>query len=173
MDTTDQYGFFEDTDGSVWIAGAEGVSHLRPEASWFEAPSTALAPQITRMEADGRVFLFPEPTPAALPSATKILRIDVGTLHAAPFRDYPLRYRLLPLSEDWQLSSDGTLEFRNLRENAYTLQIGYTGSGPSAIAAYPLTLGSGGTGLSWLIGFLMSDRRSLAGTSLAAETDAT
>jgi hypothetical protein len=30
VDNTGQYGFFEDKDGSVWIAGAEGLSHVRP-----------------------------------------------------------------------------------------------------------------------------------------------
>jgi ligand-binding sensor domain-containing protein len=146
---TDQYGFFEDSDGTVWIAGEEGVSHLRPDTSWFDAPRTAPAPQVTRVEVDGREVLFPEPLPAALPRATKILRIDVGTLHASPFRDQPLRYRLLPLSKDWQFSRDGTFEFRNLRENAYSLEVGYTGNGPSAVAAYPFRIGAGGASGSW------------------------
>ena len=51
---TDQYGFFEDADASVWIAGEEGVSHLQPDKSWFDAPHHAPAPRITRLEADGR-----------------------------------------------------------------------------------------------------------------------
>jgi ligand-binding sensor domain-containing protein len=144
------YGFFEDADGSIWIAGEEGLSHFSPSASWFDAPSAAPPPQITRVEADGRVFLFPTPEPTALPAATTILRIDVGTLHAPQFRDYPLCYRLLPVSKDWQLSRDGTLEFRNLPEKAYTLEIGYAGNGPSAVASYPLRIGSDPSGLTWL-----------------------
>jgi ligand-binding sensor domain-containing protein len=153
---TDMYGFFEDSDGSVWIAGAKGVSHLRPDPSWFDAPHDAPPPQITQVEADGRVFLFPEPVPAALPSDTKTLRIDVGSLQAPPFRDYPLRYRLLPLFQDWRISRDGTLEFRNLPKNAYTLEVGFSGAGASAVGAYPFQIGSGGSWLSWLwlFGFL-------------------
>jgi len=157
-----QYAFFEDTDGSVWIAGEDGVSHFRPDASWFDAPHAA-PPQITRLEADGRVFLFPEPPPIALPRDTKVLRIDVGALQASPFRDHPLRYRLLPVSKDWQLSRDGTLEFQNLPENAYRLETGYTGNGPSAVATYPFRIGpppgiGEGLGLSWrwLIGLLIA-----------------
>jgi ligand-binding sensor domain-containing protein len=152
-----QYGFFEDSDSSVWISGEEGVTHFLPDASWFGAPAAAPPPQITRVEADGRVFLHPSAAPVALPSATKVLRIDVGTLHAPAFRDQPLRYRLLPLSRNWQLSRDGTLEFQNLAENAYTLEVGYSGDGVSAVRAYPFRIGAGGWSISWLwvIGVLM------------------
>jgi ligand-binding sensor domain-containing protein len=145
-----QYGFFEDSDGSVWNSGEEGVTHFRPDASWFRAPGAAPPPQVTRVEADGRVFLFPAAPPAALPSATKVLRIDIGALQAPPFRDYPLRYRLLPISKNWQLSRDGTLEFQNLRENAYTLEVGFSGDGASAVGAYPFRIGAGGWSTSWL-----------------------
>ncbi|PYV11419.1 MAG: hypothetical protein DMG07_19270, partial [Acidobacteria bacterium] len=153
---TGQYGFFEDGDGSVWIGCVDGVTRLRPDPSWFDAPRAAPAPRVTRLEADGRVFLFPEAPPQALPSATKVLRIDVGTLHAAPFRDYALRYRLLP-SEEWHLSRDGTIEFRDLSENAYALEVGYTGNGPSAVLTYSFRVGSGGSRLSWtrLVGIVM------------------
>ncbi len=153
---TGQYVFFEDTDGSVWIAGEEGVSHMRPDASWFAAPRDAPPPRITRVEADGRAFLFPAAPPQALPSDTRILRIDVGALGVSPFRDYPLRYRLLPLSKDWRLSRDGTLQFANLPNNAYTLEAGYTGDGPSAVSSYAFRIGSGGTLLlwPWLIGLV-------------------
>jgi len=153
---TDMYGFFEDPDGSVWIAGSQGISHLRPDPSWFAAPRDAPPPRITRIEADGRVFLFPEPIPTALPSDTKTLRIDVGSLQPPPFRDYPLRYRLLPLFQDWRISRDGSLEFRNLPQNAYTLEVGFTGAGVSPVGVYPIRIGSGGSWFSWLwlFGFL-------------------
>jgi ligand-binding sensor domain-containing protein len=60
-----QYGFYEDRDGSVWLTGDEGVTHVHPDPGWFSAPQTA-RPQITRVEADGRVFLPPEPLPGNL-----------------------------------------------------------------------------------------------------------
>jgi serine/threonine protein kinase len=68
-----------------------------------------------------------------------------------------LRYRLLPLSKDWQLSRDGTLEFQSLPENAYTLEIGFSGDGASAVGAYPFRIGVVGWSYSrlWLIGLLM------------------
>jgi ligand-binding sensor domain-containing protein len=145
---TGQYGFTEDRDGSIWISGDEGVTHFRPDASWFDAPHSAPAPRITRVEADGRVYMFPESPPEAVPAA-KVLRVDAGSLEASPFRDVPLRYRLLPLSREWRPMRDGSLEFRNLADDAYTLEIGYTGDGPSAVAAYSFRLGSAATGLAW------------------------
>jgi serine/threonine protein kinase len=68
------------------------------------------------------------------------------------------------VSKDWQLSRDGTLEFGNLPRNAYSLEIGYTGNGPSAVATYPFRIGAGGASGSWrwLIGLLMA-----AGTLVA------
>jgi ligand-binding sensor domain-containing protein len=145
-----QYGFFEDSDGSVWIAGEEGVSHLRPDASWFHAPGSMPPPQITRVEADGRAYLFPTELPPALPSDTKVLRVDLGTLHAPPFRDSPLRYRLLPLSNDWLLSRDGTLEFANLPQKAYRLEVAFSGAEPSLVGVYPFRIGAGGSETPWL-----------------------
>jgi ligand-binding sensor domain-containing protein len=152
-----QYGFFEDADGGVWIAGEEGVTRFRPDAAWFDAPRAAAPPQVTRVEADGRVFLSPVAPPESLPTATKVLRIDVGSLQAPPFRDYPLRYRLLPFSKDWQLSRDGTLEFQYLPDRAYTLELGFSGNGSSAVGVYTFTIGAGAPGVSWLwlIGLLM------------------
>lgn len=154
-DDNNQYGFFEDSDGSVWIAGEQGVSHIRPDPSWFSAPRGAPAPQITRIEADGQEYLLPLQPLGPLPSDTKILRIEAGSLHSAPFRDYRLRYRLLPVSKEWQLSGDGTFEFRNLRRNAYTLEVEYTGDGSSPTGKYSFRIGAsrgwlGGLGNSWL-----------------------
>ena len=130
-----QYGFFEDSDGAVWITGDEGVTRLKPDPSWFEATRAAL-PAITRMDADGRRFLYPDPLPASLPAPTKVLRVDVGTLNAPPFRTYPLRYRFQPGSSAWQLSRDGSFEFHNLSDGDYSLEISFTGNQPSPVTTY-------------------------------------
>ena len=137
-----QYGFFEDSDGAVWITGDEGVTRLKPDASWFEATRAAL-PEITRMDADGRRFLYPDPLPASLPAPTKVLRVDVGTLNAPPFRTYPLRYRFQPGSNAWQLSRDGSLEFHNLSDGDYSLQISFPGNSPAPVTTYAFRVGTG------------------------------
>src|SRR4029077_19708026 len=122
-DTTAQYGFFEDPDGSVWIAGEEGVSHLQPDPAWFENPRDAAAPRITRLEADGKDYWRSEAMPKSLEQTPRHLRIEVGSLQAPPFRDYPFRSRFPPAVPDWRLSRDGVLEFRDLPPNAYQLEI--------------------------------------------------
>src|SRR4029453_3476718 len=154
-DTTDQYGFFEDTDGSVWIAGEEGVAHIKPDSSWFDAPREAPPPRNTRLEADGRLYLREAAIPNALPTNTNLLRIEVGSLDTPQFRDYPFRYRLKPLITDWKLSRDGVLEFRRLPENSYTLEVEYFVNGPSSTLTFPFRVGTAGSWVSWrwLIGF--------------------
>lgn len=143
-----QYGFFEDSDGAVWITGDEGVSRLRPEPSWFHAPRDS-PPRITRIEADGRAFIFPDALPTALPAATKVLRVDVGSLNAPAFRAFPIRYRFLPNSKGWQLSRDGSFEFHNLSDGDYTLEISFTGNGPAPVTSYRLRVGEGHTSFGW------------------------
>jgi ligand-binding sensor domain-containing protein len=154
-DTTDQYGFFEDTDGSVWIAGEEGISHIQPGASWFDAPGKAPSPRVTRLEAGDRVYLHAAAMPNALPANTNLLRIEVGSLDTPEFQDYPFRYRLKPLFSDWKSSRDGSLEFHRLPENNYTLEVVYTGNGASPPLMFPFRVGGAGGAISWrwLVGF--------------------
>jgi ligand-binding sensor domain-containing protein len=134
---TDQYSFFEDRDGSIWIGGKEGVSHVHPRADWFEAPHTAPAPRVVRVEAE-----------------SDAVRFEAGSLQLPPFRDYPLEYRLMP-KEAWWPSRDGTLEFRGLAAGAYTLQVRYPGSGASPTSAVDFTIERKPLGL-WMAGLLIT-----------------
>jgi ligand-binding sensor domain-containing protein len=149
-ESTDQYGFFADTDGTVWIAGEDGVSHLNPEAWWFQAPAAPSAPRITRVEADGREQGSLWRTPQILPQVKDSLRIEVGTLEAPPFRDYPFRYRLRPLFDNWRLSHDGTLDFQGLAPDSYTLEVALNGAGDSPVLTYPFRIGPPAVRISWL-----------------------
>lgn len=148
--STRPYGFFEDTDSSVWISGDQGVTHLKPAPAWFEAPHNAPPPRIARLEADGREFISRDAIPERLDPRPRVLRIEVGTLDAPPFRDGPLRYRLLPSIPEWQLSRDGTLEFQNLPANAYRLEVAYTGTGSSPTLQFAFRVGPAASKISWL-----------------------
>jgi ligand-binding sensor domain-containing protein len=143
------YGLYEDKDGSMWISGDQGVTRIRPESSWFQAPSSGPAPQITRVEADGRVFLRSADISRALASLPRTLRIDIGSLQAPQLRKHAFRYRLKPAFADWRLSDNGTLAFRDLPKGSYTLEVAYTGFGKSATLTIPLGVGSAATRTVW------------------------
>jgi ligand-binding sensor domain-containing protein len=142
----DMYGFFEDRDGSVWISGEQGITHLYPQPSWFAGPAGAPPIRVTHVQADDRDFSFPANPPAEFPKGTKVLRIDLGSLGASPFRDNPLRWRLRP-SQEWHPSSDGSLEFRDLAGGHYSLQVAYAG-GP-ALDTYAFQIGPAVEWISW------------------------
>ncbi len=142
---TSLYGFYEDPQNNVWISGDEGLTRLHPDPAWF-AVSAKSPPRISRIEADGRVYLYPATIPAQLPSGTKDVKIEIGTLQAPSMRQSPLRYRVKPLSDDWSLSRDGVIELHDLTSRAYTVEFGYAGDGASPVAAYRLQIG---TPISW------------------------
>ncbi len=146
----DEFGFFEDRDGSVWISGEEGITHLTPDASWFAPPKNSPV-RVTRIEADGQEYMYPSAIPAELPATLKTLQIDLGTLAASPLRDVPLRWRLAP-SKEWHGSADGTLEFRNLARGEYSLEAAYPGGEASTI--YAFRVGPAMHWISWLWWFM-------------------
>lgn len=133
------YGFHEDGQGNVWIAGEKGVTRMRPDARWF-ASGESSPPRVTRVDADGRDLLLYEELPRELPDGVRQLRIEFGGLDAPAFRVQPLRYRLLPSQKKWTMSRDGIAEFRDLADGAQVLEIGYAGAG--AVARYAFRTGA-------------------------------
>lgn len=124
-DGTDMFGFFEDRDGSVWIAGAEGITRLRPDAKWFEAPHGAPPPQVSSYELDGITAIhLPERPPVLF--AAQHMRIEFGSLQISPFRDHPFLYRSSPAGTAFQPVGAEGIELRDLNAGDYTLQIAYT-----------------------------------------------
>ena len=89
-----QYGFFQGSDGAVWITGDEGVTRLRP-ASFLVRCSARLAPRITRIEADGRLSLSGADSVIACPRPPKFCAwMSAVSTHLLPH--LPLRYRFQP-----------------------------------------------------------------------------
>ena len=88
-------------DGATIYGLTKDGSLLRstPSGDWtFKAPRPARA---AIPLSDGSLLLVASKEHAAIvwrlrPPDTKILRIELGSMHTAPFRDAPLRYRLLP-----------------------------------------------------------------------------
>jgi ligand-binding sensor domain-containing protein len=165
-DHSSRPSFFEDGDGSVWICGEEGVSHLRPDPAWFENPRNAAPPRITRLEADGKEFWRVGAIPESLEQTPRVLRMEAGSLDASPFRDNPFRYRLPPAIPDWRPSPDGDLEFRGLPPNKYVLEVAYAGQESAPALRFEFRLGPASTRLTWL--WLTALALALAAMALAA-----
>ncbi len=145
-----QHGFFEDSDGSIWIAGEQGVSHLYPDPSWFQAPRTDVAPRITRVELDGREIELSGLEERKAAGEADVLRIEVGSLEAPQLREYPFRYRVLPRFSDWRLSRDGVIEIEAPRPNTYRLEVVYTGTGPAPSLSQQFRIGRSRPPIPWI-----------------------
>lgn len=138
-DSTEIYGFFEETDGSVWISGERGLTHLRPDPQWFDAPHGAPPPRITRIQVDDQEY---SAASATLPIDAERILISVGSLETPVFRDAPFRYRLTPGPESWQFSKDGTIELRRPGRGSYALEVANTGLGAPAVLHYAFQVGT-------------------------------
>jgi ligand-binding sensor domain-containing protein len=130
--TPSPQGFLEDKDRSIWIAGERGVAHFMPDAKWFEVPQNAPPPLITKLTATGRH-----------------IQAWVGGLHMPEFREAPLEYRLLPLFDDWRGTKNGTLDFLDLRDNDYRLEVRYAGIGVSPVTSRVIQIGRGAWRFPW------------------------
>ena len=123
-----QYGFFEDTDGSVWIAGDQGVTHLRPDAAWFrKLPG---APPTPRLSVDGQLLV--DGWRDAVKQQPKSVQFDFapvprgggpnGVLHSGA-----VQYRLLPRHQDWRWSETRKFEYADLSPGSYRLEVRQAG----------------------------------------------
>src|SRR5208282_848254 len=92
---TDDQGFFEDKDGSIWIGTSGGLSHLL-QPSYYTRPASL---SLTASAAFGNKTLDPAAA-SSLPWTKEPLIIGLGT----PFRDgstLRIRYRLAGLEDRW------------------------------------------------------------------------
>ena len=106
---------------------------------------------MTRVDADGRIDLCASSAPpTSVPSGTRVLRVDFGSLNASPLRDAPLRYRLLPQSSDWRDSRDGSIQFQGLGDGSYSLEIAFAGEEASVAAGvWSFRIGPPAPFISW------------------------
>lgn len=123
---TDQYGFWEDRHGSIWISGADGVTSFRPHPNWFQPPSTP--PLITRQQADEFQLAAPP--------------------HHA-FRASPFRYRF-DTDTDWRTAASGLISLKNRPWLARELEIAWLGYAASPRLVVPLPVHR-----AWILGPLV------------------
>ena len=149
-DETAQYGFFEDRDGSIWISGEGGVTHLSPSSDWFQANASAPPLRLTGIEVNGTLLPVESGLPQRLADKAADVRIEIGSLGSSAFQRGPIRYRLVPRFSAWRVAEDATLLFPSLKEGTYTLEIAYTGKSAPDPITYEFQIGAGSAGLPWL-----------------------
>lgn len=116
------YGFFEDRDGSIWIAGVEGVTHLRPDPAWFRRRDTP--PAAPRVLTDGREW-----RDGAVP-VSRLLRFEVPANDLGHFTG-AVQHRLLPRHADWRSAPQAHFEYADVAPGRYRLEVqqaGYNGT---------------------------------------------
>lgn len=140
------YGFFEDEDHSIWIAGAGGITHIQPDPGWFRAPPGR--PVFSRLMVNGQTQSgVLEEAVSALPISS--LRGEALGLPAF-FHAQPLQYRLVPGPGEWQMARNGEIRLSMPAGQYEALELRYAGLG-AAVLRLPLGAG-GGRGWWWGLG---------------------
>lgn len=150
---TEIYGFHEDDDGSVWLTGFEGVTRVEPDPTWFETPTNARPPAVSRLTVDGAEHGRDEP----IPTGAYEMVLLVGALDAPPFRDRPLRYRFAA-DQEWRFSRDGRIRIEQPDDGDYRLEVAFSsdaaGTPPSLVHSFRVGPPAPWSGWPWLLGGL-------------------
>ena len=121
-----EFGFFSDPDGSVWISTSQGVSRFMPGTGAFRPPppSTELISATI-----GKHDLLAGP-PRAIQSGAGAFHAGFVALSFLNENAVRFRYRLLGLTESWTGTAQREVEFANLPAGEYTLEVlGISGAG--------------------------------------------
>ena len=136
---TSNGGWAEDGDGFVWLTGPKGVTKIKPEANWFDAP-LGPPPVVARVRADGKEWTDPGKLRNHFARGTT-LEIELSTIGAAPFRAKPLRYRL-STDAHWVNSGDGSVKLSPREAGNYVLEASYSGEGQAPVMRWVFTVGN-------------------------------
>ena len=140
-DTADQFGFLEDADGTVWLSTEEGVTHLRPDPAWFALPAQA-ALRLTRLHAGQKTYLDIDGIPSALPTGTRDVELDLGSMQVSPWRDVPFLYRLPDRSPTWRPAPQGRIRLQDLADGAWRIEAAFAAPNPAPALTIALHIGA-------------------------------
>ncbi len=132
-------GFGEDAAGYVWLAGTEGILRLKPDSSWFQAPSGA-APVVSRIAIPGQEWLGPVGIPHQFPAGVTEIAIEWSTIAASPFQTVPIKFRWSSDSP-WQPAPEARAVLKNPTVGDYTLQAAFTGDGSPVVVPFAFRVG--------------------------------
>ncbi len=133
-DDVNQGGLREDPDGSVWIATAEGVSHLLDPTTLFHARSLRVI--------IGQAMLGDRPiTGRRVPYTRAPFSVQLGTSNYGVEQSIRFEFRLSGVDSEWESSSSGNVYYPFVPPGRHTLTIfGVDGLTHRASAPIALTL---------------------------------
>ncbi len=114
---TDDQGFYEDRDGSIWIGTSGGLSHLLAPGYYTKAAS----PKVTATSAMFGDQSLDSNGSSSFSWRNAPLVIDLAT----PFRDgttLKLRYRLAGLEDRWVAATGREIRYAQLQPGSYSFE---------------------------------------------------
>ena len=114
---TDDQGFFEDRDHSIWLGTSGGLSHLLAPGYY----TTPAALKLTAVSATFGDRSLDSTASSTFPWRNAPLVIDLAT----PFRDsatFKLRYRLAGLEDRWVATPSHEIRYAQLPPGSYTFE---------------------------------------------------
>ncbi|MBV6319422.1 diguanylate cyclase [Duganella violaceipulchra] len=115
-------GFYEDADGSMWVATSNGVSHILHPERLFPLP--AVDAVLEKVMRDGQHIGLQDG--ASLPWTDKALNFSLASLTYQHRGGLRFRYRLEGLEQGWSLSATPDIRYASLAPGSYRLQFGVT-----------------------------------------------
>jgi diguanylate cyclase (GGDEF)-like protein len=115
-----EYGFFEDSDGSVWVGTSNGVSHILDPASL----ASINPPEVVITElSQGGVPQAPASSYRFDYAPDKPLTLHLATLGAPTRSNLQYRYRLKGLERDWVNSDRPQVDYPPLPPGDYVFNV--------------------------------------------------
>jgi diguanylate cyclase (GGDEF)-like protein len=113
-------GFFEDSDGSVWIGTSNGISHiLRPTSLASVEPPEVVITEVTH----GGVSQAPASSYRFDYAPEQPLSLRLATLRAPTRSTLQYRYRLQGLERDWVTSDRPQVDYPPLPPGDYVFEV--------------------------------------------------
>jgi diguanylate cyclase (GGDEF)-like protein len=113
-------GFFEDTDGSIWIGTSNGISHiLRPASLAMSNPLQVVVSALTHGD-------VPQPPASAYRfhyASEQPLTLRLATLGAVTRQTLQYRYRLQGLERDWVTSDRPQVDYPPLPPGNFVFEV--------------------------------------------------
>ncbi|RMF56469.1 MAG: response regulator, partial [Calditrichaeota bacterium] len=112
-------GFFEDWDGTIWFATANGLSHYFPQYDYI----TPSPPQIQLSNVSFSNYAVNLDSLSSIPYPHDDLKAKVAILSYINPHHISVRYRLAGYDPDWHILEGEEIYYPNLPPGDYTLEV--------------------------------------------------